>query len=303
MIKRKVLLTTLVFTISCMILNGTFVVEGSLQQYSFVRKWGSQGAGDGQFDSPRGIAIDAAGNVYVADTDNDRVQKFSNNGGLITQWRTPSSPVGITTGPLNDVYVGGMRSLVQKYNDEGVLAKTWDVDSSKPSATYVAVGPSGTVYVSVNIDNRIQRFTDEGQQIDANSTESPEPGSQFNLPRYLAVDSSENIYVVDSKNNQVQKFDSNGMFLTKWGTLGSADGQFNEPRGIAVDPAGNVFVVDNGNNRVQKFDSNGMFLTKWGTLGSADGQFNDPRGIAVDPAGNVFVVDNGNNRIQVFAAE
>ena len=73
------------------------------------------------------------------------------------------------------------------------------------------------------------------------------------------------MYVVDTLNNRIQKFNSNGTFITKWGSKGTADGQFNFPDGIAVDSSGNVYVADDGNNRIQKFDSNGTFITKWGS--------------------------------------
>ena len=89
--------------------------------------------------------------------------------------------------------------------------------------------------------------------------------SQFINPVGLVVDSSDNIYVADWGNNRIQKFDSNGNFITKWGTPGTGDGQFNRPAGLAIDSSGNILVVDEGNNRIQKFDSNGNFITKWGS--------------------------------------
>ena len=102
------------------------------------------------------------------------------------------------------------------------------------------------------------------------------------------------------RSNRVQKFDSNGDFITKWGTPGTGDGQFASPAGITVDSSDNLYVTDTGNDSIQKFDSNGNFITKWGSSGSNDGQFLDPLGIAVDSTGNVYVVDSGHSRIQVF---
>jgi tripartite motif-containing protein 71 len=126
---------------------------------------------------------------------------------------------------------------------------------------------------------------------------------QYNSPNGIAVDSHGNVYVTDYDNNRVQKFDSNGNFITKWGSEGSKDGQFLNPQGIAVDSHGNVYVTDVSNNRVQKFDSNGNFITKWGSEGSNDGQFGQHSsldGIAVDSHGNVYVTDEGNTRIELF---
>src|SRR3989344_2565167 len=122
----------------------------------------------------------------------------------------------------------------------------------------------------------------------------------FNAPAGVAVDSAVNLFVADTNNNRIQKFSNTGAFLTKWGTVGLANGEFIAPYGVAVDSAGNVFVSDVGNNRIQKFSNTGAFITKWGTVGSADGQFAAPRGVAVDSAGNVFVADTNNNRIQKF---
>ena len=124
---------------------------------------------------------------------------------------------------------------------------------------------------------------------------------QFKVPIGIAVDSADNVYVVDNDNNRVQKFDSNGNFITTWGSEGSAVGQFKVPIGIAVDSAGNAYVTDFYENSIQKFDSNGNFITTWGSYGTGNGQFNWPTGITVDSSGNVYVADSGNNRIEVFA--
>ena len=103
------------------------------------------------------------------------------------------------------------------------------------------------------------------------------------------MDNSNNVYVLD-ESSRVEKFDSNGNYLTQWGSYGSGNGQFYIPKGIAVDSSNNVYVVDPGNYRVEKFDSNGNYLTQWGSYGSGNGQFYTPIGIAVDSTGNVIYV-------------
>jgi len=109
--------------------------------------------------------------------------------------------------------------------------------------------------------------------------------------------------VADTYNHRVQVFSSNGIFLGKWGSLGTEDGEFNYPKGIAVDSGGNVYVADTYNHRVQVFSSNGIFLGKWGSLGTEDGQFNYPHEVAVDKYNEVvYVADTYNNRIQAFEA-
>jgi hypothetical protein len=106
--------------------------------------------------------------------------------------------------------------------------------------------------------------------------------------------------VADTANGRVQKFNSNGTFLTKWGSHGAGNGQFDGPRDVAVDSLGNVYVTDLVNNRVQRFSSTGTFLGKWGTPGSGPGQFNQPFGITTDPQRDVYVTDYANPRVQVF---
>jgi len=123
----------------------------------------------------------------------------------------------------------------------------------------------------------------------------------MNKPTGVAVDPNGKIvYVTDTGNNRIQKFDSNGTFISSWGSAGSANSLFKAPTGVAVDPNGKiVYVTDTGNNRIQKFDSNGNFLAKWGSLGNSDGQFKSPTDIAV--SGNeIIVVDSKNARIQKF---
>jgi DNA-binding beta-propeller fold protein YncE len=76
---------------------------------------------------------------------------------------------------------------------------------------------------------------------------------QFNSPASLAIDSSGNVLVADEGNNRIQMFNSNGTFISEWGTPGTGDGQFEEPTGIAIDSLGNVYVIDRGNSRIQVF--------------------------------------------------
>ena len=106
------------------------------------------------------------------------------------------------------------------------------------------------------------------------------------------------MYVADGSlglgNNRIQKFDSNGNFITMWGSKGSNEGQFIEDHGIAVDKEGKVYVVDTRNVRIQKFDSNGNFITMWGSLGCKDDQFLIPHDITIDPKGDIYVSDSGN---------
>ncbi len=124
-------------------------------------------------------------------------------------------------------------------------------------------------------------------------------------PTALATDREGNVYVIDGDHHRIQKFDSNGQFLTMWGSIGDGSGQFvfriqgPIPGGIAVDERGIVYVADYY-DRVQAFDGNGRFLFQWGRHGNSAGQVSFSSGLAVDGRGTVYVGDADNHRIQKF---
>ena len=146
----------------------------------------------------------------------------------------------------------------------------------------------------------------------------------FNTANGISVDSfSGNVYVVDVNNHRIQKFDSDGNFITKWGSEGTGDGKLYYPLGISVDSSGNVYVADTSNNSIQVFADDTtetvtnsfpsetklsdeivqtyQSINAWGSNGTGDREFRYPVGISVDfTSGNVYVVDSGNNRIQKF---
>ena len=137
---------------------------------AFCTMWGSLGAGQEQFDHPFGVAIDASGNVYVADANNNRIQVFTSSGGYVTQWGGYGSGQG------------------QFYSPYGV-----------------AVDASGNVYVMDTGNNRIQMFTGSGGYITQWGSSGSGQG-QFNYPGGIAVDASGNVYVADTQNYRIQGF-------------------------------------------------------------------------------------------------
>jgi sugar lactone lactonase YvrE len=278
---------------------------------SFLLKWGSIGGGPGQFISPRSIAVDSAGSVYVPDS-NNRVQKFDSSGNFILQFGIPGEvdggfviPNKVATDSTGNVYTTDLfTSRVQKWSSTGTFILSWGGSGSGDGLFLngsggVAVDSLGNVYVSDLGNHRIQKFTSTGTFITkwgSNGTGD----NQFDTPQDVAVDSSNNVYVVDTINNRVQKFSSTGTFIAKWGMMGSGNGQFNGPQGIGVDSSNTVYVADTGNNRIQKFTSTGTFIEACGVNGSADGEFISPQDVGTDLTGNMYVADSGNERIQKF---
>jgi len=272
------------------------------------------------FNNPCGIAIDSSGHVYVADSQNHRIQKFTSSGQFITKWGSSGSgngqlnwPRGIALDSSGNVYVvDSQNHRIQKFTSSGQFVTKWGSEGSGDGQFNlpwgIALDSSGYVYVADTYNHRIQKFTSSGQFVTKWGSEGSGDG-QLNLPWGIALDNSGNVYVVDSQNHRVQKFTSSGQFVTKWGSLGSGNGQFSFPGGIAVDSSGNVYVADTGNpgtyyynHRIQKFTSSGQFVTKWGSPGFGDGQFNLPQGIALDSSGYVYVADTYSHRIQKFTS-
>lgn len=281
----------------------------ALASISFVLKWGTTGSANGQFLTPAGINVDSAGNVYVAEGNGNRVQKFDNSGTFVRKFGVPGdidggfvSPSGVAVDSVGRIYVtDAFTDRVSKFDSTGIFLTTWGGSGSSAGkflgASGVAVDSAGDIYVSDSNNHRIQKFDSGGVFILQWGSNGPGDG-QFNLPQGLAIDSLDNVYVADTGNNRIQKFDSSGSFLAQWGSPGSGDGQFAGPTGVSASTSGTVVVADNGNNRIQAFSNTGTFMESFGTAGSGDGQFSGPLDVAADAFGNIFVADTGNDRVQ-----
>ena len=272
------------------------------------------------FNSPIGIVIDASGYIYVADSANNRIQKLSPDGALITKWGTYGEADGQFRVPRwmaidgnGDVYVTEADfNRIQKFTANGEFIKKWGSSGSGDGqidrVAGIATDSSGNVYV-VDLGNyRIQKFSSKGVFITKWGSHGSGDGEfamiEGEPPNAgITIDENNNVYVIDPGNHRIQKFNSDGAFITKWGRYGSGDGEFNSPCGIFVDVNGSIYVTDSGAQQysIHKFNSEGEFITRWGVPGSGDGQFTSAAGIAVDSSGNVYVTDGGNNRIQKLA--
>jgi DNA-binding beta-propeller fold protein YncE len=186
---------------------------------------GGKGTGKGEFDLPTGIAVDANGNVLVADTNNGRIEKFSPTGSFLSILGNRGTGQGQLAGPNG-----------------------------------IAVDRTGNIYVADASNHRVQKLAADGTSI----AEWKGPDAGFYGPRRIAIGPDESIYVVDQGRTRIVKFNPDGKVLTAWGTKGNGDGQFDDPTSVAVDPTTDkVYVADPHNKRIQVFDANGKFLTKW----------------------------------------
>lgn len=233
------------------------------------------GTANGQFNSPHDVAVDQAGNLYVADLNNHRVQRFSADTlGFSSSWGSLGSGQG---------------------------------QFEFPRALGSAADGSG-VYVADTGNQRVQGFTDTGGATAAWGIAGRGGQGYVTRPSGIAIDRSGNLYIGDTWAHRIEKFSPSGAYLDQWGRViprtgfaaqGNKDGQFSFPRGVAFEPTdGNIWVADQNNNRIQVFTSAGTWLATYGGLGTAIGQFRTPRAITVTADGAVYVADTGNNRIQ-----
>jgi hypothetical protein len=270
---------------------------------------GLQGDVDGtgvsaRFAKPSGVAVDGAGNVYVADTNNAVIRKIDSAGVVTTFAGLPRSqqPNGGTLAPVDGtgsaaLFVGPVALAIDGSGNLFVI-----------DADYVRKVTSAGVVTTIAGSLGAVLGTSDGPAADAN----------FDDPLGIAVDASGNVYIADTKSAIIRKLSTAGEVTTLAGTyraFGSADGtagaaNFSSPTGVAVDASGNVYVSDSGNFEVRKITSGGVVTTlagKAGNFGSADGtgsaaQFFGINGITVDASGDIFVTGADNTVRKITSA-
>ena len=241
--------------------NGAHCISVYSQAGEKLRSFGSEGSGQGQFKKPRGVPVDDDGNILVADTENNRIQKFIADGKFITA-------VGsVGKKPLQFYYPTG-----------------------------IAIHPvSKRVYVSESLNYRVQILNPDLTPHSMFGNAGSGKG-QFNEPRGIAFDSEQNVYVGENRDNtHIQVFTANGEHL-RW--LGKT--KLNHPHDVGIDSNDTIYVCDTNNHQICIFDSTGTLLHSFGTKGELPGQFNSPHGLTVDKSGLIYVSDYNNGRVQIF---
>lgn len=243
-----------------------------------------------RLSEPAGVALDAAGNVYIAERGGNRIIELTPRGVMTVL--AGIGQAGSTDGPATLAAFNG------------------------PSG--VAVDVSGNVYVADTGNQLIRKISPGGAVTTLAGSRKPGladgagASASFNQPTGVTVDSTGDVFVADSGNNLIREISSTGMVSTLAGTgqVGSTNGpaavaSFKRPFGVAVDFFGNVFVADTGNNLIREITPEGVVSTLAGSgqKGSANGSktaasFKYPQGVAVDRTGNVFIADTGNSMIR-----
>ena len=256
---------------------------------------GVAGSNDGNgvaasFNYPGGIALDASGNVFVADCLNNKIRKI-----------TPAGVVTTLAGNGSQGATDGVSAVANFYNPTGV-----------------AVDAFGNVFVADCYNNKIRKISPTGNvttiagtglpgAVDANGTTA-----SFNYPTSLVIDGAGVIYVADFLNHKIRKISASGLVATFAGSgaAGSVNGtgsaaSFNKPKGIAIDNIGTIYVADGDNLKIRKINPSGVVsdLAGMGAVGAIDGaaasaSFNYPTGLATDVSKNVYVADFYNSKIR-----
>lgn len=284
---------------------------GTIEIVAGAGPWGFSGDGgsatDARLWAVRGLALDSKGNLFVADTWNQRVRKVSPAGIITTV--AGSGPVGPGAGRFSGD--GGPATQAALNWPQGV-----------------AVDSAGNLFVAEWRNHRVRRVSPDGKIATVAGTGKqgfsgdggPATAAALSGPSGLAVDRGGNLYIADFHNGRVRKVSANGMIATVagGGTADPGDGGpataavLPTPAGLAVDRTGNLFVTSPSSHRVRKVSPNGTITTVAGSSPgggraggfSGDGgpatkaQLNSPDAVAVDRVGNLYISDNGNHRVR-----
>lgn len=255
------------------------------------------GSGTGaEFYSPAGSAVDAQGNIYVADRGNNVIRKITPDGTVSTYAGT--GVAGYRNGAATSAYLKNSSDSLATFN----------------GPTGVAVDASGNVYVADRGNNVIRKILPTGRTVTVAGNrvkgfiDGTDAAAYFNTPSGVAVDSKGDLYVTDAGNSALRKVTSAGVVTTIIGNPVQT-GILNIPSALTIDANDNVFILDEGGRVFEYNNNNALYflagsLTSGLTNGSGTSvQFNYPQSIAVDSKGNIYIADQYNNVIRKMTVQ
>lgn len=265
--------------------------------------WGRAGDGPGEFLYPHGIAVDDQGCVYVADTGNHRIQKFTAEGRFVTAWGQRGEGEGRFLEPFSlavdsqghVLVLDAQTGWIQTFDETGRFLHRW----GGPGAQFfyprgMAIDREDNVYIADTGQSRVIKFSPDGRAVQEFGRPST-AGAALGGPVGIAVDEAGQVYVVDSDRRRLLVYARHGDLLRQWDV---PHGGAREGPHLAWGPEGLLYLVDPEGNQVLVFRSDGTLVQQWGELGGGPGQLRTPVDIAVDDQGRVYIADTNNHRVQ-----
>ena len=213
---------------------------------------------------PKGMCLDAQGNIVVVEPHYSRVNHFTLEGELVRQWGTYGKEEGLLTFPRAAALQSDGNLVISEYQGA----------------------------------ERVQRFNEDGSICLSSTGTIGNQQGQFNRPEGLICNANDDIYVADSCNHRIQVLDAEGNWKRSFGQAGQGQGELSYPYDLEIDHEGNLFVCEFGNSRLQVFNQHDESIEILGGPGDAPGQLNNPWSIALDSKGNLYIADAANHRVQ-----
>ena len=261
-----------------------------------------EGNGNGSFIGPHSIAMDNKGVLYVADSQNRLIQKFSDNGEFISQFCVNDNDNECTT--LNMAldqnngliycietgyknYAFHPRQMMLVFNLEGQLQHSYKL-SNCTSPYFIAINTEQDIIISDTVKKSLCKFDKQGKYLNCMG--------DLKYPAFITIGEDDSIIVTDTNNDSICVFNPDGKFRHKFGTSGTGKGQLESPYGVATDGQ-LILEADMGNNRIQVFRCNGTFVSM---IESKGDPLNMPCGLLITGDGYVCVADMNNNCIKKY---
>ena len=267
-----------------------------------VLKFGTHGNGKGTFNGPYSIAMDNTGVLYVADSENKLIQKFSDNGEFISQFCVNDNDNECTTldmvldqnnGLIYCIETGYKnkafypRQMMLEFNLEGELQHSYKL-SNCTSPYFIAIDTEQDILISDASKKCLCKLDKQGKYLSCMG--------DLEFPTFSVIGEDNSIIVADANNDCICIYNPDGKFRHKFGTSGTRKGQLKSPYGIATD-GDLILVADKENNRIQVFRCNGTFVS---TIESKDDPLKMPCGLLITGDGYVYVADMGNHCIKKY---